>query len=25
VRVLQDVKFGMKGGVVYKGEGTAGK
>jgi imidazolonepropionase-like amidohydrolase len=25
VRVLQDVKFVMKGGVVYKGEGSAAK
>jgi imidazolonepropionase-like amidohydrolase len=25
VRVLQDVKFVMKGGVVYKGEGSSGK
>ncbi len=25
VRVLQNVKFVMKGGVVYKGEGSAGK
>ena len=25
VRVLQDVKFVMKGGVVYKGEGSSGR
>jgi imidazolonepropionase-like amidohydrolase len=25
VRVLQDVKFVMKGGVIYKGEGSSGK
>jgi imidazolonepropionase-like amidohydrolase len=25
VRVLQDVKFVMKGGVVYKGEGSAAR
>jgi imidazolonepropionase-like amidohydrolase len=25
VRVLQDVKFVMKAGVVYKGEGRTGK